>query len=195
MSEDPELSRINREIERLNSEHETLHARIAQDHVEFERLQSRHDRVHSGSREPSTQSEWNEHDQVKRELDRIRPAHEALHQQDRRIHERQAALAREYESRASYLQSQESRRSAQSSSSGRPDGYFDGQPIKVVRGATGRRDRFEFFYGGAGSPDGNGHGHVVSNDGLNIHYWRQPNSSAPVIDDHFSAERLSQHGL
>lgn len=75
------------------------------------------------------------------------------------------------------------------------DGYFDGQPIKMVYGATGRRDRFEFYYGGSRAPDGPGHGHVVSNDGVNIHYWREPNSSTPVIDDKWSSEQLSRHGL
>lgn len=75
------------------------------------------------------------------------------------------------------------------------DGYFDGQEIKVVYGATGRRDRFEFYYGGLGGPDGPGHGHVVSNDGENIHYWREPNATSPVIDDRWSTEQLSKHGL
>lgn len=75
------------------------------------------------------------------------------------------------------------------------DGYFDGHEIKVIRGATGRPDRFEFFYGGLGGPDGEGHGHVVSNDGENIHYWREPYMDVPVIDDRWSTERLSAHGL
>lgn len=35
---------------------------------------------------------------------------------------------------------------------------FEGGEIKVVTGATGRRERFEFFYGGSVFPDGNGHG-------------------------------------
>lgn len=74
---------------------------------------------------------------------------------------------------------------------------FDGQEIKVVYGATGRRDRFEFFYGGAFMPDGSGHGHVVSNDGENIHYWRLPASEGGrvVIDDSFSFEKLQSHGV
>ena len=74
-------------------------------------------------------------------------------------------------------------------------GRFDGQEIKVIYGATGRRDRFEFYYGGLGGPDGPGHGHVVSNDGENIHYWREPNATFPVIDDRWSTEQLSTHGL
>lgn len=71
----------------------------------------------------------------------------------------------------------------------------DGYPIKVIRGSTGRRDRFEFFYGGIGKPDGPGHGHVVSNDGINIHFWREPNSATPIIDDRWSAEQLKKHGI
>lgn len=75
------------------------------------------------------------------------------------------------------------------------DGYFDGYPIKAIRGSTGRRDRFEFFYGGTEKPDGTGHGHVVSNDGVNIHYWREPNCSSPTIDDRLSTEKLIKYGL
>lgn len=74
---------------------------------------------------------------------------------------------------------------------------FDGQDIKVIYGATGRRDRFEFYYGGFLSPDGVGHGHVVSNDGLNINFWRLPDSEGGriVIDDRWSTEQLRDHGL
>jgi hypothetical protein len=77
------------------------------------------------------------------------------------------------------------------------DGYFDGQEIKIVMGATGRNERFEFYYGGFGLPDGMGHGHVVSNDGVNIHYWRKPHSEGGqvVIDDRLSFEQLSSHGI
>ena len=75
------------------------------------------------------------------------------------------------------------------------DGTFDGYEIKVVYGATGRRDRFEFYYGGEGAPDGEGHGHVVSNDGVNIHYWREPHASIPTIDDRASTRQLSEYGL
>lgn len=77
------------------------------------------------------------------------------------------------------------------------DVYFDGHPIKVVCGNTGRRDRFEFYYGGVGYPDGYGHGHVVSNDGVSIHYWRLPVSEGGsiVIDDSFSFEQLASHGV
>ncbi len=77
------------------------------------------------------------------------------------------------------------------------DGYFDGQPIKVVRGATGRNERFEFFCGGSMLPDSYGHGHVVSNDGVNIHYWRKPASEGGIvmIDDRFSFESLAVRGV
>lgn len=77
------------------------------------------------------------------------------------------------------------------------DGYFDGHPIKIVYGNTGRRDRFEFYYGGLFDPDGIGHGHVVSNDGENIHFWRLPDSEGGMImiDDRFSFEQLSSHGI
>lgn len=77
------------------------------------------------------------------------------------------------------------------------DGYFDGQPIKVRVGATGRRERLEFFYGGLFVPDGDGHGHVVSNDGVSINYWRLPDSEGGrvVVDDYFSSERLQDHGV
>lgn len=74
---------------------------------------------------------------------------------------------------------------------------FEGHEIKVVTGATGRRDRFEFYYGGRFSPDGGGHGHVVSNDGENIHYWRLPDGEGGrvVLDDRWSADKLRDHGL
>ena len=76
------------------------------------------------------------------------------------------------------------------------DGTFEGYPIKVVYGNTGRKDRFEFYYGGFLEPDGFGHGHVVSNDGENIHYWRLPDDEGGYvkIDELFSFEKLSSHG-
>ncbi len=73
---------------------------------------------------------------------------------------------------------------------------FEGHRIKVIRGETGRRERFEFLYGGAGNlPDGAGHGHVVSNDGVNIAYWRTPQSEGGrvLVDDLMSQERLGGH--
>jgi len=74
---------------------------------------------------------------------------------------------------------------------------FEGKQIKVVFGNTGRRDRLEFYYGGMFAPDGYGHGHVVSNDGVNIHYWRLPDDEGGqvVIDDRLSFELLSTHGV
>lgn len=74
---------------------------------------------------------------------------------------------------------------------------FEGKEIKVVTGATGRRDRLEFYYGGMVTADGPGHGHVVSNDGENIHFWRLPESEGGriVIDDRWSREELRAHGL
>jgi len=75
---------------------------------------------------------------------------------------------------------------------------FDGHPIKVLEGATGRNARFEFLYGGFREPDGPGHGHVVSNDGENIHYWRLPSNEGGrvMIDDRqSSSEKLGRHGL
>ena len=75
--------------------------------------------------------------------------------------------------------------------------YFDGQEIVVKYGATGRNDRFEFYYGGFYTPDGDGHGHVVSNDGENIIFWRLPDREGGrvVIDDRFSFEKLRDHGV
>jgi hypothetical protein len=72
---------------------------------------------------------------------------------------------------------------------------FEGKVIKVVFGATGRRERFEFYYGGAMHPDGPGHGHVVCNDGETINYWRKPGHEGGqvVIDDGLSSEKLADH--
>lgn len=70
-------------------------------------------------------------------------------------------------------------------------GYFDGQACEVERNG----DKIEIFYGGLGYPIGDGHGHVVSNDGINIHYWRLPKSEGgtEIIDDSSSFENLMQH--
>jgi hypothetical protein len=75
------------------------------------------------------------------------------------------------------------------------DGYFDGYEIKVIRGATGRKNRFEFYYGGEGAPDGPGHGHVVSNDGMSINYWREPNATIPTLDDMMKPKKLDDYGF
>ena len=76
-------------------------------------------------------------------------------------------------------------------------GTFDGYTIKIICGDTGRVARFEFFYGGLSNPDGPGHGHVISNDGNNIHYWRTPESEggAIIIDTFISFENLVSHGI
>lgn len=72
---------------------------------------------------------------------------------------------------------------------------FEGKPIKVVTGATGRKERFEFYYGGEGRPDGPGHGHVVCNEGDCINFWRLPASEGGriVIDDRRSTAQLVRH--
>jgi len=85
--------------------------------------------------------------------------------------------------------------SPQNWSSGNDGSSFEGKPIKVRVGATGRKGRFEFLYGGAGKPDGTGHGHVVCNDGETINYWKKPASEGGrvVIDDRWSTEQLARH--
>lgn len=76
-------------------------------------------------------------------------------------------------------------------------GYFEGQLIKVLNSNSGRNGRFEFYYGGFFCPDGDGRGHVVSNDGVNIHFWKLPLSEGGrvVIDGLLSYEKLSSHGI
>lgn len=63
-------------------------------------------------------------------------------------------------------------------------GSFSDTSAVVDEGNTGRADRLDVYYGGEGRPDGPGHGHVVTNDGENVSYWREPGSSTPFIDDH-----------
>lgn len=51
------------------------------------------------------------------------------------------------------------------------DGEFDGKDAKIKVSDNGRRT--DIFYGGEGTPDGDGHGHVTAiND--QIQYWREP---------------------
>lgn len=51
-----------------------------------------------------------------------------------------------------------------------PDyGSFDGKDAKVVDHDSGRSD---IYYGGRGAADGDGHGHVVTNDAGSVEYWR-----------------------
>lgn len=45
-----------------------------------------------------------------------------------------------------------------------------------------RPNGFDLYYGGQGRADGPGHGHIVSNDGRNLDYWREPNSTLPFIN-------------
>ncbi len=75
------------------------------------------------------------------------------------------------------------------------DARFNGKKIKVVRGEVGARDSLEFYYGGLDVPDGIGCGHVISHDGIFIHFWIMPFDNLPVINDSRSKERLSWHGL
>jgi hypothetical protein len=72
---------------------------------------------------------------------------------------------------------------------------FEGKEIKIVTGAKGRNERFEFYYGGALFADGIGHGHVVCNDGETINFWRKPahEGGQTVIDDAWSSEKLDDH--
>lgn len=73
------------------------------------------------------------------------------------------------------------------------DGRFRGKPIKILRGQKNNETRFEFFYGGLGKPNGPGHGHLVSNDGEHVHYWRKPRSEggSEIINDDKSTEALA----
>lgn len=72
---------------------------------------------------------------------------------------------------------------------------FEGKEIKVVTRTKGRRERFEFYYGGSLYADGPGHGHVVCNDGETINYWRKPTHEGgeTIIDDAWSTKKLADH--
>lgn len=75
-------------------------------------------------------------------------------------------------------------------------GTFDGKDARIERGQTGRADRIDVFYGGLTEPKGSGHGHVVSNDGVYINFWRLPESEGGAIvlnDQYGSTKRLSEH--
>ena len=50
------------------------------------------------------------------------------------------------------------------------DGYVDDDPARVNQNDT----RVEGLWGGEGKPDGRNPGHIVSNDGLNADYVREP---------------------
>jgi hypothetical protein len=57
-------------------------------------------------------------------------------------------------------------------------GAVDGQPARVRQ----RGDRVEALHGGPGKPNDDGHGHIVSNDGLNASMVREPGGYV-VADD------------
>lgn len=59
-------------------------------------------------------------------------------------------------------------------------GWFDGQDAKVVYSAG----TTNVYYGGIGTPDGPGHGHVKATGGPlgeNIVYWRLPSSEGGQV--------------
>jgi hypothetical protein len=62
-------------------------------------------------------------------------------------------------------------------------GRMDNEKAIIARGQTGRSERLDVLFGGTGTPDGEGHGHLVSNDGLNASYLRNPGEDEPVVDD------------
>ncbi|WP_103530547.1 hypothetical protein [Streptomyces sp. SM11] len=76
-------------------------------------------------------------------------------------------------------------------------GTFDGKDARIERGQTGRVDRVDIYYGGSGwDPKGPGHGHVVSNDGVFINFWRLPDSEGGAIvlnDDYGKNKRVSEY--
>lgn len=71
---------------------------------------------------------------------------------------------------------------------------FDSHHIKIVAGSIGQPG-LHFYYGGLGGPDGEGHGEVKSNDGIFIHYWREPMMLVPRVDNNLNIDLLSDHGL
>ena len=56
------------------------------------------------------------------------------------------------------------------------NGQVDGDPGRVNQSGS----RIEGLWGGDGQPDGPNHGHIVSNDGLNADYVRDPGGYVPV---------------
>lgn len=65
------------------------------------------------------------------------------------------------------------------------NGRFDGYPAEISTGKTDQPTRIDICYGGSGGLMGRGHGHVVSKDGINIFFWRLPESEGGgiIIDD------------
>jgi hypothetical protein len=58
-------------------------------------------------------------------------------------------------------------------------GFVDDEPAKTKSSG----DRVEALYGGEETPDGEGHGHIVTNDGVNASYVREPAEKRPIVDD------------
>lgn len=56
---------------------------------------------------------------------------------------------------------------------------IDGEPADVAEHDSGR---VEAYWGGEGRPDGDNHGHIITNDGTNAAYVRYPHET-PVFDD------------
>lgn len=60
------------------------------------------------------------------------------------------------------------------------DGYqVNGQPAKGLQNGND----LEALWGGQGAPDGEGKGHLVSHDGVNANYLREPGNPDPIVDD------------
>ncbi len=79
-------------------------------------------------------------------------------------------------------------------------GRFQGQLCEIEYSTSATYpDRIEIFYGGkpigGRDPDNHTHGHVVSNDGVNIHYWRLPKSEGGkiIINSEWGSEKLRKH--
>lgn len=85
--------------------------------------------------------------------------------------------------RAEQRQQRQAERRAQNRN--RTNGTVGGQPAVVQHGNTGRVNRVDALWGGQDQPDGMGHGHLVSNDGLNASYLRDPGmgDGEYVVDD------------
>jgi hypothetical protein len=58
-------------------------------------------------------------------------------------------------------------------------GNVDGEAAKTNE----RGNRVEALWGGEGKPDGPDHGHIVSNDGINASYLREPGGEVVVNDN------------
>lgn len=61
-------------------------------------------------------------------------------------------------------------------------GMLDDEAAKIRQG-----DKVDIYWGGAGRPDGPGHGHVVVEDGVNASYVREPGFERDTpVDDRLS---------